>query len=78
MTAGRYRITAPTVALMEEDGRRVADLIPSGSIIEIHNNASNGAEFVDVLWSEKVVLMFYQDLLARTEPIKHRSKAAFT
>jgi hypothetical protein len=76
MTAGHYRITAPTVALIEESGRRVADLIPKGSIIEVHGEPLNTTDLVDVLWSEKVVLMFYQDLLARTEPMKGRARAA--
>jgi hypothetical protein len=74
MNASYYRMTSPTVALMEEDGRRVADLLPKGSIIEARSEAFSGTELVAVLWSEKVVLMFAQDLRARAEPVNGSRK----
>ncbi len=35
MLLGRYRITHPTIALFDEDGRHVAHTVPEGAIIKV-------------------------------------------
>jgi hypothetical protein len=66
---GRYRITNPTIALFEEEGRHVARTVPAGAIINIDSSAFDGNRLVDVTWDEKKVMMFTQDLRSRALPV---------
>ena len=65
MPPEKYRITSATIALLEEDGRHVAHMVPAGSIITIASEEFNGDRLVDVFWSEKRVMMFTQDIRTR-------------
>jgi len=65
---GRYRIKNPTVALVEEDGRHVAHMVPAGSIITTDGAAFDGEKLINVVWDGKTVMMFAQDLRSRAEP----------
>lgn len=67
MPLERYRITKPTIALFEEDGRHVTSMIPEGAIIAIDSETFDGNKLVNVLWDEKRVMMFTQDLRRRGE-----------
>ena len=64
----RYRITHPTIALFEQDGRHVADTVPEGGIIEI-GIPLDGDKLVEVVWEGKRVMMFTQDLRKRAESV---------
>ena len=69
MPNGRHRITNPTLALFHEDGRYVAHTVPRGALITIKDNAPfDGDKLMAVVWDEREVMMFTQDLRARTEP----------
>ena len=66
----KFRITSPTVALFEEDGRHVAHSIPSGSVITIDDGATfNGNKLIWANWAEKKVMMFAQ---AFSEQWRHK------
>ena len=65
MSADKYRINSPTIALFLEDGRHVARTVPIGSVITIASEKFNGDKLVEVLWSEKRVMMFTQDIRER-------------
>ena len=65
MSADKYRINSPTIALFLENGRHVAHMVPIGSVITIASEKFNGDKLVDVLWSEKKVMMFTQDIRDR-------------
>ena len=67
MPTGQYCITNPTLALILEDGHHVAHTIPIGALINVTDDAFNGKSLVDVEWSGRTVMMFAQDLRARTE-----------
>lgn len=73
MALGRYRVTHPTIALFEQDGRHVADTVPEGAIIEI-GVPFDGDELVEVVWNGKRVMMFTQDLRKRAEAVKGTAK----
>ena len=62
----RYRVTEPTIAMFEEDGCHVAHHVPAGSIIFV-DGAFDGDKLMNVLWADKQVMMFTQDLRIRTE-----------
>jgi hypothetical protein len=63
----RYRLLQPTIALFLEEGRQVAHTVPTEEVIEAER--IDGEGFVEVRWKEKTILMFAQDLRARTEEL---------
>ena len=69
MPLERYRITHPTIALFEEDGRHVANTVPAGAIIETDSAAFEGEKLVEVVWDGKRVMMFTQDVRKRAESV---------
>ena len=73
MPIGRYRISDPTIAMFEEDGRHLARFVPTGAII-IVDGTFNGDRLTDVLWDDKKAMMFTQDLRTRAEPAPENSK----
>jgi|SoiMethySBSTD1v2_1073268.scaffolds.fasta_scaffold601362_2 hypothetical protein len=70
MSGDRYRITSPTIALFLEDGRHVANMIPEGSIVVVESENINGNRLLEVIWAEKKVMMFTQDIRSRGEKIQ--------
>ena len=69
MPKDKYVIKSPTIALFLEDGRHVAHLVPEGSIIVIESDTFNGDKLVEVLWGDKLVMMFTKDVRSRGEKI---------
>ena len=65
MAGDKYRIKSPTIALFLEDGRHVAHMVPTDSIITVKSEEFNGDRLIEVLWAEKVVMMFTQDIRTR-------------
>jgi hypothetical protein len=74
MAFGRYRITHPTIALFEEDGRHVANTLPAGAVVEIDSRSFDGDKLLEVVWEGKRVMMFTQDLRKRAEAAKVNAK----
>jgi hypothetical protein len=74
MPLGPYRITHPTIALFEEDGRHVANTLPAGAVIEINSDSFHGDKLMEVVWEGKRVMMFAQDLRKRAEAAKSGAK----
>jgi hypothetical protein len=64
-----YRITSSTIALFLEDGRHVAHMVPIGAVVLVDRETFNGDKLVEVLWAEKLVMMFTQDIRTRAEMI---------
>ena len=68
MAEGRYRVTSPTLALFQEDGRHVAHTVPIGAIVTIGDAATfDGNKLIEVTWDGKTVMMFTQDLRSRSQ-----------
>jgi hypothetical protein len=67
MARDRYRIISPTIALFLENGRHVSRLVPEGSVILVDGETFNGDKLVEVIWAEKLVMMFTQDIRTRGE-----------
>lgn len=65
MPKDQYRIESPTIAMVLEDGRHVAHMVPSGAVITIESETFNGNKLVEVLWEGKLVMMFTQDIRSR-------------
>lgn len=62
-----FRLRSATIALFPEDDRQVARTLPTGSVIEA--KTIEGNKLVEVVWEEKTVLMFAQDIRARGERV---------
>ena len=69
MQPGRYRILSPTLALVLTGARHVAHTVPAGAIVENDGPPLDGEKLVEVVWEGKRVMMFIQDLRARSEPV---------
>ena len=65
MAGDKYRIRSATIALFLEDGRHVAHMVPADSIIIVQSETFNGDRLIDVLWADKKVMMFTQDIRNR-------------
>ena len=74
MSLDRYRITKPTIALFEEDGRHVTSMIPIGAIITIDSATFDGDKLVNLTWDDKEVMMFNQDLRRRGELVNGQAE----
>ena len=61
----RYRLKTPTIGLFCEDDRQVARMVPKGAVITVGSETFDSDKLVEVMWSEKKVLMFPQDIRAR-------------
>ena len=70
MSGEKFRIKSPTIALYEEDGRHVATTIPAGSVVTIDTEDINGNRLVDVVWADKQVMMFAQDIRSRGKKVE--------
>jgi hypothetical protein len=65
-----YRLTAPTIALFPEDGRKVAHTIPEGAVVSVAKvEKIDGNKLIEVVYEEKRVLMFAQDIRSRGEKV---------
>lgn len=76
MSIARYRISSPTMAMFETDGRLVADTIPEGAIVEIDSGTIVGDRLIEMLWDGKPGRMYTQDLRQRAEYVRSSAGVA--
>jgi hypothetical protein len=69
MQATRYRIKSSNLGLFTKDGSHVARTVPAGSLLTIDGDLLHQNQLVEVLWNDKKVMMFAQDVRARGEKI---------
>ena len=69
----RYRLRTSTVALNEENARRIAIFLPADSVLRASEDAENATGLVNVEWNGINVQMFGVDLQARGELIVERT-----
>jgi hypothetical protein len=74
----QYRMISPTIALFLEAGRHIARTVPSGSVITVESLDSDSDELVDVIWNDKKVRMFTQDIKTRGERLDSSRTRPFT
>jgi hypothetical protein len=60
-----YRLNAETVGIVSENQQRLTVLIPYGAVVTAINGLGNRT--VDVMWDDKTVTVFTEDLRARGE-----------
>lgn len=67
MKSGLYVLSSPTLALIEENGHHVAQTIPQGETLTIAEEAFGADRLIEVLWADRKVLMFADDLRSRLQ-----------
>ena len=72
-----YRITTPTIALVPEEGKSVAQRIPAGALVTIadptrlmNDHTGPGLGLLEVQWEFRPVLMFARDVRERSERVE--------
>lgn len=66
---GTYRLTEPILAMFALDGHHQAVTVPVGTIVDLNGKKLNGDRLMEVHWEGRLVLMFTEDLRARTTPV---------
>jgi hypothetical protein len=61
----RYRLTTPTLAIMQHDGQNCTTTIPNGAVVKVGNGPLNGNGLVDVMWDGQTAMMFTTDIRER-------------
>lgn len=73
MTGKRYRIKESTLGIVHENGHHVSTTIPAGSLVVVTGGPVDGERLVDVLWNDRPLMMFTQDLRSRGQPVGEES-----
>jgi hypothetical protein len=69
LTGKRFRLNQRTLAVEVLDGVRNAITIPSGAIIEVLRECTDGEQTVDVLWGSRSLEVFTCNVRMRGEMI---------
>jgi hypothetical protein len=69
MTGRKFVLKKDTLAILSENGGRVAVTVPEDAIVEIPIGDINGDRLVNVHWQGKVLTMFTQDIHDRGEQV---------
>lgn len=71
MLAGRrFKLREPVIATtLENNGNRVAALVPTASIIEIVSGTPSGLRILDVLWNGKVFALLESDIAEKGDEL---------
>ena len=67
VNSGAYILSTPTLALVQESDHHIAISVPRGDTITVTAEAFCGDRLIEVTWAGKTVLMFADDLRARTQ-----------
>ncbi len=76
LSGKRFKLREPVIATtLEENGQRVAAMIPASSVIEIISGTASGLRILDVLWDGRVFAMFERDIAERSDELSKQSAA---
>ncbi len=75
MYTGRsYRLKDATLGIEALDGRRSAVMVPAGEIVRVLSGPRpDDRRMVDVLWGERTLVMFTEDIDSRGEEVRART-----
>lgn len=73
MRGDRYRSRTPILGIYTDPSQhRIPITIPQGALVEVEAGV-NGSRLVDVIWEDKVVMMFTIDLRNRCDKVEGAS-----
>ena len=75
MERSRYRLNKPTLAILTQEGDRIAVRIPRNSIVWVPDESDDQQPLIEVEWEGNRILMFTVDLRERGVPMRNRSAA---
>ena len=67
MIGKRYRLSAPALAIMVQDGERFRMTIPLGSVVEVMAGPLDENWLLDVEWNGRALTMFAVDIREHAE-----------
>lgn len=70
MPGQRYRLKAPTLAIMCQNDLHMPVIVPLGGIVHVTADALDENRLVDVEWKGKALKMFTLDIYERGELIE--------
>lgn len=66
----RFKLREPVIATaLDDNGNRVAAMVPASSVIEIVSRTASGLRILDVLFDGKVFAMFESDIAHRGDEL---------
>jgi hypothetical protein len=65
LTGKRFRLTVATFCIESKVGRRQAIRVPVDSVLKVLSGPRPDKRFVDVVWDQRVLEMFAEDLKER-------------
>lgn len=66
---GRHRLNNPLIAMFAGTDGHEAVTIPSGTVLDLTGKKFNGDRLMEVVWDDRKVLMFTEDLKNTTVPL---------
>jgi len=69
MTPQRYRISSPTIAMYQKNGKHICVKIPADAVVTVDSETFDVYKLVKVFWAEKSLMMFTQDIRTRGEKV---------
>ena len=69
MQGSSYRLKTPTLGIISEDGHRKSVIIPIGAVVRVISGPLDNNRLVDVIWEDKSIMMFTQDVRERGEQV---------
>jgi hypothetical protein len=77
LTGKRFRLNTAILGIETIEGQRRAVQVPSGDIVAVVSGpAPDDRRMLDVLWNDRPLVMFAEDLTARGHEIGQRSGAS--
>ena len=65
LTGKRFKLRISTMAIESSDGKRVAVIVPAGSVVTVVSGPDGDDRMIDVRWEGRIVVMFAVDLTTR-------------
>ena len=66
---GLHRLNSPLLAMFAGVDGHEAITIPSGAVLDITAKQFNGDRLMEVIWDDRTLLMFTEDLKSATVPV---------
>jgi hypothetical protein len=75
-TGKRFRLKSETVGIESSHDNRVAVTVPAGALVRVLSGPRpDDRRMVDVLWGDRTLVMFAEDIERRGEEVRSRGTA---
>jgi hypothetical protein len=71
LTGKRFRLRRKTLGIERNNGKSIAVSVPAGAIIVLADcPRPNDMRLVDVIWDDRTLVLFAEDVLVRGEEVR--------